>query len=964
MANAKANIYPVQLQGAELNLNKFDAEIKQYSGFNKNNSPFIGGCLSNVFLKNEANATQSSDSVYVDDEGNEFTFRYNAGALELQKNGDRIIRYFSGTQKAWNYSKLDLSKNAIFYDLRLDVNQNKTAELWIEKAEDGLTNQEFTFIYHYKDFVSGRELNNYFTIYKTNDFDFKNCVLDKIFFDWDAVETYGISSLAFSYGYKAYIRDIVNNVNYVIMAVQPVITRYDTNIRGQVLTFNDNDYKHFSDFRFYENAGKYVLFHNMNRDTCLYFYSSGTFTDKVEIPLNIDFSSSVEDVTLWDNLGFSNVFINKTGFYVLSTPSQTMNYSNKRMLIYATGYVESVDITALTYRIRINSTATYLATEKTTLNINKLDMGKVKNAYWLRNWGCCYALKTDDNKHFWGVCDYLTNSVTLEEDSNGNMQPMFKMGAICSDVVLINNGFISGLSLPGGKILVADWNNVKDNIVVYYNSSINKGCIIYQDTNNDFYIVSNYADKPQLREINGMLVTNVNKDNNCYRLSDGKILTFAPAWNNRAPKDNLKSFESAVTDNNYYLASAINEYNLKDNASIILNPVPVIANNVPSVENFNSNNAEKYCINFYIGSIDSSEFLYAASSDFDNTKYFYNSDLEGLPFPLDTNGNVQYSPSLFCETFSSFGNDVFIKQGNAAYQLMKVDSEAVMSFYLGTLVEGLEDVFVIQGQYYGIINNQIFAITFANGVVQSMTSIVSTVGLQFCGNSPYMAIFFSKTNRCLYSFTGANVLNKLQFVDKISEIKGYKYNPATQSIFLLTDIGLVISSLFGMYSLESQWNKLFVYDKGIALVNDTNITWLEYYAREGFEKQLIELETCFYGMNNQTVTINDCLYVRLFSEEHEEGSIKVTATTISNSGRKTEQTEFKIKKSDWDKLTDSIYLRYQPKEQRGLGISFSISSPFKIASLSIGSQADAILIDKVSKGAINAPQVTSSNIKW
>ena len=49
MANAKANIYPVQLQGAELNLNKFDAEIKQYSGFNKNNSPFVGGCLSTPY---------------------------------------------------------------------------------------------------------------------------------------------------------------------------------------------------------------------------------------------------------------------------------------------------------------------------------------------------------------------------------------------------------------------------------------------------------------------------------------------------------------------------------------------------------------------------------------------------------------------------------------------------------------------------------------------------------------------------------------------------------------------------------------------------------------------------------------------------------------------------------------------------------------------------------------------------
>ena len=104
--------------------------------------------------------------------------------------------------------------------------------------------------------------------------------------------------------------------------------------------------------------------------------------------------------------------------------------------------------------------------------------------------------------------------------------------------------------------------------------------------------------------------------------------------------------------------------------------------------------------------------------------------------------------------------------------------------------------------------------------------------------------------------------------------------------------------------------------------------------------------------------------MRIFSEEHEEGDLEVSATTLSLEGRMTEKTTFRIKERDWDKVTHTIYLRYQPKEQRGLGISFSINSPFKIASLSVGSQADAILVDKVSKGAINAPQRTSNNTEW
>ena len=252
----------------------------------------------------------------------------------------------------------------------------------------------------------------------------------------------------------------------------------------------------------------------------------------------------------------------------------------------------------------------------------------------------------------------------------------------------------------------------------------------------------------------------------------------------------------------------------------------------------------------------------------------------------------------------------------------------------------------------------------------AQTSVVSVENLQFVGNTPYEALFFSKTNRCLYSFTGANILNQKQLVDKISRVKSYKYNPATQSIFLLTDIGVIVSSLFGIYQIDMpEAENMFLLDNGVVLCdNEGNYRYIRYYKEdtdEGYIKQNIKLETCFYGMNNQTVTINDCFYMRLFSEEHEEGAIEVSATTLSLQGRVTEKTTFNIHASDWDKETHTIYLRYQPKEQRGLGISFNIESPFKIASMSVGSQADAILVDKISKGAINAPFTNkSSTIEW
>jgi hypothetical protein len=317
-----------------------------------------------------------------------------------------------------------------------------------------------------------------------------------------------------------------------------------------------------------------------------------------------------------------------------------------------------------------------------------------------------------------------------------------------------------------------------------------------------------------------------------------------------------------------------------------------------------------------------------------------------------------------------YGNYAFISSGFYSYPLViGNNNNVIMSYYLASGIENLEEMFIIQGQFYGVIGNNLYSFLFDNGVISNIQFIVNVSNLLFVGNSPYEALFFSKTNRCLYSFTGANVLNYKQFVDKISEVKSYLYNPATQTIFLFTDIGVLFYSLFGQFLLEyTDITDCFLLNNGIVLGNNSeNYRYIKYYLDENDEdyiKQNIKLETCFYGMNNQTVTINDCLYFRLFSEEHEEGELKVSATTLSLEGRKTEETTFKIKASDWDKITHTIYLRYQPKEQRGLGVSFSIDSPFKIAAMSVGSQADSILVDKVSKGAINAPRQTSNNVEW
>ena len=565
-------------------------------------------------------------------------------------------------------------------------------------------------------------------------------------------------------------------------------------------------------------------------------------------------------------------------------------------------------------------------------------------------------------------------------DYNGNTRGACKY--VLGDTISLGDTFKlyfnnNNLSAIGGEnVMLSEFNTVKANSLTYYKNSQSTRYgyadeRLYYKENGNWYCLKHGLFN--LKVIENQIVTNYDGLQNAYDYKRNKFLNFAPMFYPVFDKEKTANayYNRDTTADNYYIGFAVNEYNQKDDSSIILNPVSIYDLTHTTYRSFQTDS--KNTVNVYIGT--AAEIIYSGSIGYSGLRgsdYFQNEELKGLPFPIDTNGNIQYSPSLFCETISSFGNDVFIKFGKNVYQLSKNNNEVVMSFYLGTLLENLENVFILQGQYYGIIDNQIFSIQFMNGVISSTYSIVNVQGMKYCGCTPYEALFFSETNRCLYSFTGANVLNVRQFVDKITEVRGYKYNPSTHSIFLFTDIGVLVYSLFGIYHIDFiDCVGMFLLDNGIVLYNDSDSAqlykFIKYYKEQsdiGYNKQNIELETCFYGMNNQVVTINDCLYMRFFSPEHESGNIEIIATTISNEGKSTEKTTIKINASDWDEKTDSFYARYQPKEQRGLGISFKIVSPFKIAALSVGSIPDAVLIDKVSKKAINAPFTNTQENDW
>lgn len=955
MANSRSNIYPVQLQGAELNLNKYDAEIKQYSGFYRNNAPFVGGCLSNIFTKDETIEDATSKNTYIAPNGD--VYRVNTEGLF--KNDEKLVWYN-------NYSKFVQQEDITDLFERRNViavfDENFYVYVVIESNEFGdvisyhavfrnrRTGELEDNIIHAQNFLT--------TLYKL---DIKRVYTN--YYDYYIIVIYDTPSL--SVKVSAFTRS--NGNSYDLTKSYPLTEGYSTE-KWSIICHLDNIGTDIKKLFIFPNHGS-VLCYNVTIDA-----ANGTISDSLTAMPDSAFVVS-SSTPLYTATGYS------IGDFYRFT-EENVYFIGKKNIVQA----HNNFLLLGKYEYNNNNTTPFKVTSiKNAITGYLFDAGETlyeQTNWWIKNiskFGALVLCKCKDtnNNDKLILINYSDRENPGGYSYDGNGLPCYNFGFKLSDCVLFNNEEITGISVNNGPfdVLVTPWNSIDpNNVYVAIKSSTwgynQNNIVIHKSITGHWY--KTFYGEPIIKKIDNLLITNYlgtnNYFRNCYDLKSQSLKIFASAWNNRLKVTVSNNNRTYYTENKAFFASSINEYNLQDNASLILNPLPIAFTLSNTTRNPELNDSYKgEVVNIYYG--ETSEVLYLYSSFIGNLNLFVNSDLVGLPFPSNTDGNIQYSPSLFAQQKEQYGNLVFISEGGTAYKLMTYDNKAVMSYFLTTAIEGLQDFFTIQGQLYGILDNQIYSFSIVNEVANRGDFIVSVKGLQFVGNTPYEALFFSKTNRCLYSFTGANILNAKQFVDKISEVRNYKYNPATHSIFLITDIGVVVYSLFGIYQIDFPSCKdMYLLNNGVILTdNEGTFKYVKYYKEEttdDYTKENITLETCFYGMNNQTVTINDCLYMRIFSEEHEEGDLEVSATTLSLEGRMTEKTTFKIRESDWDKETNTIYLRYQPKEQRGLGISFKINSPFKIASLSVGSQADAILVDKLSKGAINAPERTSNITEW
>lgn len=550
----------------------------------------------------------------------------------------------------------------------------------------------------------------------------------------------------------------------------------------------------------------------------------------------------------------------------------------------------------------------------------------------------------------------------VESKSGGNAQGGVKNTNVngAGFRFLFNNNLVSNIACYENKkyigTIIADWFTVDDNFCPAFNSDT----LYYRDNTNKIWkieLVNTGAEWDYRLIENRYIILNTVNYFNCYDTKTDKKRHWASDYNNRTimgfaftSYSNNEAFRSLLTSSLFtgLLITGQNaNYEVTKDTITSLELGAILYNRVlTSQMSFIScgvpYGAEEG-IDLYMAEGNSTSALYVCS--YSNGIKYINKELVNpyAVYPIATNGNVRYNPNLFTRFISSYNNKDMVISDGIAYKLVYFNNVVpVMAYYLLDGVEELLDAFVLQSSYYGVSETRLYQMNYSNGV--GVEVICDITNMEYLGALPTQALFWSAQNRAIYSFKGNCIMALAQYANDLEEIKNKWYNPATQELFLDTNIGLLVFSDLGTYCIEktgeyedSDIKDIFFYPDRflVNLEDDTSHTYYwSYNPLEDYESNKVIFFTKYYGNTKTPVTVNN-IYIRLYDQgiEDAEGTIKFKAHTITDIGTQTDQKTIAIGGETgeaWDELTNTMLVKYTPQYNRGLGFALECESTFPI----------------------------------
>lgn len=325
----------------------------------------------------------------------------------------------------------------------------------------------------------------------------------------------------------------------------------------------------------------------------------------------------------------------------------------------------------------------------------------------------------------------------------------------------------------------------------------------------------------------------------------------------------------------------------------------------------------------------------------------YNNKLADVEKSMTEPTYYNLSPNTDIMTYiDGFNTISLLKVGNNTLQLLVKESDLLLVYNLLSNVNNISEYFVLQGQQYGIINDYINKVDMVNGQVVAQTPITSVEGLKFLGNTDKQAFFFSQMNKTIQYFAADNTLEFLMDATEIDNNTTTVFAKQTNDIFLLLNDKVVVFTNGGsMYEMLSRAEYITFGDNSWS---DGNKTWSYFKTNNEQERVPIELETLWFGdtVNRKLMNV-DCIYIELYDDNYMPGKFEISFDGLVNNTASTKKQVFNVKTSDYDRVTKTVYIRFQPSVQNCAAFRIDINSQLPIKRLAVGYSTEGIpLISK------------------
>ena len=932
MANQKASkINDIPLLTRDLCLNVFDGEIKPYEGFRKNNAPFFGGVLSPFYSKKQS--IYSKDTFVSEDETvYSFTLqglyanKYDEGHQLLDMTQTSFVS--KKVVKFDGYEILAISPYVLIHNP--DVGKYKEIEydvlavgsdslLYILRSDGTARNLNIPYNYGDKVYLFRSYMGGAYSI----------AIGEQAYFN--STTSHGANnpkqwSMIGGSNRTVYNQVSTDNSSYFYGTHDESfagLTEGTARLFGTTVSYNPSDVV-------MNNKGEVVFKKPLLHDGKYYFRGKvDTSTPhnsylEVDIDTNIYMTSFGSDAPILTNLECDGNFI-QASFGINAT--NDFDVVSKQNSISR----QKADFTKVDNETAMTLTDVTVERKDITTHFSKGYKSLVATADGIY----CGTPTTINGSYPGGLSTNLTDDIRL----------------------LYNDGCISGVSVISGEdtigSMVSGYGEIYDYSPVCYASTKNihgkSLSMVSFKTTEGFVVISVGLDSNTSLKVldNRYILLGVTSYYNAYDTKKKTWKHFAPDFNNRYifMTDYSGSYSTWETyQNNGKAATAVSAYGA--NYEVLNTPFPAT---IFAPYNFllpkDITVLKGYGLDCYSPDTDVDIYYGLQETDGNAPEYkescrngssYSNPKLAGTFYAF----NTAVVPSIFSDFIEGHTNKgIIVESGHSYFQSYANATRPIYLIDISTQLEGIEGYFIIQGQYFAIVNGVIYRFTQTG----FNDSIVQVDNMKLLGFTPYEAIFWSETNKTIYSFTGDSLLTPFTQADSIETIYSSKYNPNTQSVYILTDDGAYIFSSEQLLRLDyTQYKETFITKKGVCFKNDNELLFISYNKADGYEVLPIELETEFYGEGNSIKSVNDCVYIRFFSKDMATGKIEISSSTLTEGTYTTDTKTIAVSSNMWDKVHKTLFIRYQPRYQAATGFNVKIKSPFAIATLQISNTPETV----------------------